>query len=744
MKAQLIFRPTLIAVSVSLAFPLLAFAEDDDLESLLNPNVSEISLKLQQVDKVNPLYRQYYGLNHQGLNGSVDINFVQRSEDGRWLKFQARDLGLSTQEFQAVAEQQGDWALKLGYDQLPHYSPFKVNTAVKGVGSNSLTLPSTPWGVGAGYSEYDLKTERTATSIAASKFISEGLQANFSFKNEDKKGTRMSGSGGNSFSSGGKTYSSQFFTPEPIDATHNQFEASLDYTTKKFQLSGGYYGSFYQNNAGNGLFVGPTSVFGKTPDTTAGTTLTTLSTNMSPLALPPDNHMQQLYLNGGYNWSDATRATFNAAKSIGIQNDSFISAGVIVPGTNASCGASQRCPATVTSRSSLDAKVDTTNLGATITSRVTKELNVLASWSYEDRKDKTPLDNYLIDYSHGGATYTNNPESMKTTRGRLEASYRLPMGYRLTAGYDYDEKKYEGMADEGYRDKMQEDTYRVALRKSMSETVNGSVILSHSNRTGSAWGSTPSSYGDHWIAPVQFSDRQRDKVKLLLDWSPLDNLDLQFAFENAYDDYASRVNDMGLDSGRSSLYTLDVNYQLSDSWRLNSWYSLGNNKIKQNERQNPRSVNAAAENIQSCSGASGTLTCNPWSANLKLRSEGFGAGIQGKITSKLEVGAQYLYSHDRNVYDISVGGVQAGSNANSQVLSGAGVLPDTVYSVSTFRLFGKYPVAKTTVLRLDYIYDRRKMDDYTWSNWRYSDGTTVFVDPVQTTQILGLTIIQSF
>ncbi|MGE5492473.1 MAG: MtrB/PioB family decaheme-associated outer membrane protein [Actinomycetota bacterium] len=765
-----IFKRGMLAVAIAMAFPAGGAWADEDVAELINPNVTEVQPKLLYLDKVNPLYRQYTGMNHQGVNGALDLNFIDRNEAGRWLRIEARDLGLETQEFKAAVEQQGDWAVKLGYDQIPRYAPFKVNSAVQGVGSNNVTLPATPFGVGSVSSVYDLKTERTATSIAASKFILEGLQANFSFKNEDKKGTRMWGSTGNSFSardtgqagSPFRTYSAQFFTPEPINSTHQQFEASLDYYSKKFQVSGGYYGSFYKNNAGNGLFVSPTSIFGRAPDTAAGATLTTLSTNLSPLSLPPDNHAQQFYVSGGYNWTDDTRGTFKASKTFAVQNDDFISASQIVPSsTSAACGPTQVCPATLTSRTNLGGKVETTNLAASLTSRLTKDLNVLASWAYEDRDDKTPIDRYAIDYSHGGAAITNNPQSMKTNRGKFEAGYRLPQNYKVTVGYDYDEREYVGAAEEGFRDKTKEGTFRIDLRKSLSETVNGNIQLAHADRTGSSWGSTPNAFGDHWVAPLQFSDRTRDKAKLMLDWAPLEALNIQFAYETTRDNYDSRKGNLGLDKGGTDLYSIDAAYRFTEDWKATLWYSLGFNNIKQNERQNPRLVdNVTAENLQDCTGAAhvngtppgttyssttaASFTCNPWSANLKLKSEAVGAGVQGKVLGKVNVGAQYLYSRDVNKYNIAVGPVYAGSNANSPVLQGAGILPDTVYSLNTLRLFGSYPLAKATTVRLDYVYDVRKMDNYTWSGWRYSDGTTVFVKPEQTTQLIGLTLIQAF
>ena len=73
-----------------------------------------------------------------------------------------------------------------------------------------------------------------------------------------------------------------------------------------------------------------------------------------------------------------------------------------------------------------------------------------------------------------------------------------------------------------------------------------------------------------------------------------------------------------------------------------------------------------------------------------------------------------------------------------------GVLPDTKYTQNTLRLNGTYPLDKATKVRLDYIYDLRKMDDYTWSNWVFADGTRVYVKPEQTVQVIGLTLTHAF
>ena len=48
------------------------------------------------------------------------------------------------------------------------------------------------------------------------------------------------------------------------------------------------------------------------------------------------------------------------------------------------------------------------------------------------------------------------------------------------------------------------------------------------------------------------------------------------------------------------------------------------------------------------------------------------------------------------------------------------------------RLWGVYEVSNALGVRLDYEYDRRRIDDWTWRGFSYAsavDGTTVLTDP---------------
>ncbi len=754
---KVFFSRSLIAVAVALAFPA-GNAIADEAEALTSPDRSEVSLKVMDLNKVNPLYRLYSGMDRSGLLGSVELDLVRRSEDGVWARVNGRDLGLSgIQQFGASYEKQGDWRIGIGYNEITKYAPYTINTKVGGVGTDALTL-NQDWRSSSGLgAETSLKLERTETSITGSKLLSEAFKFNFSAKMEDKKGAIMSSMIGSTLNGqvAGRNYSTMYFTPQPENFKHNQFEATLDYFTQKMQFTGGYYGSFF-NNANSALNITPgNNSIPTLPCASPGTCVTALplgAQGIPWIALPPDNRAQQLFFSGAYNFTDKTRVSFKWAKERLTQEDSFIQN--YGDTTAASATYTRQNPPGVPyapgiTNNNLGGLVDTTSYFGMLTSKLTKDLDFAASWRFEDRADKTPQRLYLdstanaIEYPNG---VTNSRESHQINRGKFDLSYRLPDGYRVVGGFDYDEKK----TPSAYRESVAEKTVRLELRKSMSETVNGSVKISHGDRTGGTWhllngtpepGATTFSTTTGVAAPLQFADRTRDKARAMVDWAPAEQLSMQFFYEQGKDSYnftpPSGNAQMGMTEGKTQLYGFDLAYRINDDWKAQGYYSYNENKTHQNAVYTPR-INAAD---QPCVGVTVTTTCVPWTADLSLKGSVLGVGVKGRVT-RWELGADYLLSEDTTSYNILFNPLLNG--AGNSVPSGAGLLPDTKYTLNRLKLFGTYTYTKQTRVRLDYIYDVRKMDDYTWANWTYSDGTRVNVDPKQTTQFAGITFIHSF
>lgn len=675
-----VFPLTAVTVAATLlaAVGSAGAAEGDDVTQLTKPE-STVNFGVGAADNDGARFGQYTGMNKSGGYGLLDADIVKRDDTtGTWFRFTGRNLGLDNRELKFEHNRQGDWGYYLDFSQTPRYEPFTVNTAVTGIGSANLTIPVVPT-VGT---PTQLKTQRDAIGFGFSKWLADGFDVQVRFRNEEKDGARVFARG----TTGG--VGNFEFAPEPIHSTTRQFEATLGYTSERLQLSGGYYGTTYDNKNTALNFTGGV----------AG-----LAT-FNPIGLPPDNQSHQLYLSGGYNFTPTTRGTFKAAYTRATQNDAFIT-GVNVPLAPGIGGG-------------LNGRIDTILLQAGITARPMPKLSLLANLRYEDLDDQTPVLLYNT-LATGTSTFNgqNEPRSIKRTSGKLEASYALPMNFRVTGGIDYDQKNRSASPVRivSQRDRTDETSYRVELRRAMSETVTGALAYVHSDRGGSDFSTTllnNGTLGSNLIAPIHLADRRRDKLRLSVNWAPVEPLSLQFMLEDARDSYSARglLGGFGLgpQKGQAQNYSVDASYAFSDAWQATAWASRSDNRMDQTT-----AVGAAAGAI--------------WAAALRNRGNALGIGVQGKPNSRLEIGADLSHSDITDEY-------------RQQAITGAAIasLPDVSTRLTSLKLFGKYALQKNSGVRLDYVYDRFSTNDWTWTTWTYTDGTRLTQNPSQTTNFLGI------
>jgi MtrB/PioB family decaheme-associated outer membrane protein len=358
---------------------------------------------------------------------------------------------------------------------------------------------------------------------------------------------------------------------------------------------------------------------------------------------------------------------------------------------------------------------------------------------YEDREDKSPLALYNIE---GANRFVNGTYSLKKTAGKLEGSYMLPAGVRGTLGLDYEaldrgqfsspeclELATDCVGDSiagitALRAKTQETTWRAELRRSMSETVTGWLIYSHSDREGSSWlkpaalpatGTTPVSddaiFNRTGIFPAMFMDRKRDKVKLMADWSPMERLSVQLTVEDGKDKY-SAPTEKGLSRTGMKLFGVDGSYAVSEQWKVSAYYTY-------------------AEQTLNVAHSTGYI------ASLKDKNNTAGLGIAGTPSPKWQVGADVLYINDRNIYDQTLDA--AASAANIAFLAQSGGLPDVTFRDLRYKLYGKYMLAKASTIRVDLVHDRQQLNEWTWATFAYSDNTTVGLQPKQNVTFASVT-----
>lgn len=719
------FSQTLLALSLLAAFGPL-HAEEDALVQLSKPE-SSISIGLASASgnsQDRTIFGQYNGMRKDSGRLLLDVDVIKRDDaTGTWTILQGRNLGLDNRELGATYWKQGDWKVSAEYNEITRRDPRSINTNLQNAGTTTPSVVSLP--APSTGNQLNLDTQRKGATLSAEKWLAPNLLFEASFKSEDKQGARMFGRGiacgafaalRNACGAAAtpqslltSTNTAFLMLPEPINSTTKQFEAKLNYSGEKFLLSGGYYGSFYSNDNGSlnpalsGNLVNSNGV-AYVPDATLRGFL------QQPIALPPDNQAHQFYLSGNYALAPTTRATFKVTYTHATQDRDFTAAGL--------AGA----PAGL---ANLGGEVNNTLAQFGLTARPMAKLSLLTNLRYEDKQDKTPIALYNLT---GTNLYTNTQFSSKKLTGKAEASYQLPDNYRATLGVDYQQVKRDRPVNttvidglSALREETQEEGYRLELRRSMSETLNAGISYVNSKRDGSNWLSVVPGAGFPTVAdstiysrngsfPMTLEDRQRDKVKITADWTPLAALSLQFLLEDGKDTYTAPTEKGLRDTGMKT-YGVDAAWKLSDAWKLNGYWSLGKQTL----------------HIDHSTG---------YLAELENTNTTFGLGVNGKPSALLEVGADLSLMNDNNRYQ------QAMSNGTA--LAGGG-LPDVKYRQTKLKLFGKYTMEKNADLRVDLVRQRAKLEEWTWGYngipFAYSDNTSVSMQPNQNVTYLGAVYI---
>jgi MtrB/PioB family decaheme-associated outer membrane protein len=728
--------------------------QDEDLAKLTQPE-SYIGAGIGY-QTGNPsdrsIWGQYNGLRQDDVYLLLNFDYNKRDDaTGQWTKIYGYNLGLDTREAGISFEKQGDWKLGLDFNELVHREIYTVNSGMLGYGSTTPTIPANYPAPGAG-TDFNPKTTRMSLGLNGDKWITKALQFQFNVKSEDKEGTRSWGRGydcagyvclgqtGNATSTTRQRWA-VLWIPEDVNSNITQVDARFNFHNDKLFLSGGYYGSFYNNKNGNMRLTVPGSLnnpvppnspfFGSAPLSGAAPGGTSLQNVLQdPMALAPDNQAHQFYLTGTYAFTPKVRGNFKAAYTYATQDVSFASMG-LTDGTEP--------------RGDLGGKLKTMLLQAGLSAHPIPKLTVNANFRYLDRQDRTPLAVYNIENT---TTWTNSPVSYRNGNAKLEASYLFPTNVRGTLGVDYNmidrATPAPGVDVAGLtalRRKTEEWGVRGELRRSISETLIGAVSYGYAERKGgSDWwnlctnaGCTAAGlvYGGTYnnetmqyannnlgAYPYMLADRKESKFRATADWTPTDRLSFQVMYQNQADHY-SPPSSAGLRKSDMNLVSLDSSLALSDKWKVTAYASLGDQKIQTGQNSGYR-------------------------ANIKDTTTAFGLGLTGKPTGRLEVGGKLSYLNDVTKYPFSLYDGNTNAPANNQVDTYGG-LPNVAYRELRFNAYGKYALDKHSEIRADVIHFWAQLHDYNWGYldvpFTYQDNTTLTIDPNQQVTFLGLTYI---
>ncbi|MCK9284226.1 MAG: MtrB/PioB family decaheme-associated outer membrane protein [Rhodocyclaceae bacterium] len=703
------FKLTALAAALATVYGT-ALADDSEMRQLTKPD-SSISVGIGNWSGDRPQQGIYDDMGKSKAYGLVDMSVVKRDDaTGTWMTFSGSNLGLDTREIKAEWLRQGDIGASVQFSRTPRDNPLTFTTGLLGVGTAAQTISGTAGANTLPQREVKLGTTRDMTQLGFYKSFSPALELQVTFKNEKKEGARQWGLG-----------SAAYFLTEPINSTTRQIDVVLNYAGERLQLSGGYYGSWYDN--------ANTFALGTIKGAAAGTTS---SPGTTPLSLPLDNAAHQIYLNGGYSFSPTTRGNFKLSRGTVTQDESL---------PRFAAPSAHFTPAPT----SLDGKINTTLVEAGLTAQPLPKLSLVGNLRYHDVDDKTPLAGYIGSNATLVPTVYNTPHSIKTKAAKLEATYRLPEDFSLIGGVEYKTQDRSaptvGTLYVPFVRDLDESTYRLQLRRSLSETANGSLAYLHSKRDASDYVLTNDAEEDA-INPMHIADRKRDKWRAVFDWAPAEQWSLQFVVEDATDKYSSGSMPQGLKDGTARLYSLDASYAVNDDWQITGWYSRDENKAKELGSREHSNVSASTNELARIQKE----------ANLREVGDSFGLGIKGTAWSKVKLGGDFEWT--RSVTEHAQSAVASGTGAIFPVNNGAtsSALPDITNRLVRLKLFAEFAVHKHADVRFDLVHERWRTDDWSWqfSNGtpfvfgNIADGTTVTADAKQQSTFVSARYIYKF
>jgi MtrB/PioB family decaheme-associated outer membrane protein len=606
-------------------------------------------------------FGQYNGLEDEGgyVLGNVEGHY--RGDDAAYADVTGSQLGLRSRRVEIAGGKQGEYSGYARYDQLPRLETDSARTPFNGRGDDTLTLP-VDW-VAAGDSGdmsaledslrgIEIKQERKRFEAGFSVMPFSRWTFSGRFSHETKEGTKtIGGAIGSNFGAATAT-----ILPEPVDYKTDEVELRASYAARGLQAEVGYYGSFFNDENRSLTWQNP---FADPAD----------ADGFGRLALPPDNRSHQVFGSVGYDLMEHTRLTGNLAFGRMTQDERFL-------------------PFTVNPelqrplpRPSADAEVDTRLVNLKLRSRPLDRLRLGAEYEFNERDNDTPQDLYdyvVADAAAARVARTNLPYGFEQNLFRLDAGYTLPKRTDLSIGYEHD--RLERSFQEA--EKTKENTLWARLKSRPHERIDLRLGYEHADRDYDAYAPVPE------IQPPQnplmrkfyMADRDRNKAtaavtaRLGRAWS------LGVTADYNKDDYSHSA--VGLQDAKDAGVTFDVSFTPGPGLSAHAFYTR--------------------QRIKSTQTGSQSFAAPDWSTKTTDTFNNLGAGLRWMmLADRLEIVADYVYA-------ASEGDIEVTSDR-----AAAAPLPDFETRRHTFSVYGTYRLKEDLDLRLGYLYERYRSDDWT-------------------------------
>jgi MtrB/PioB family decaheme-associated outer membrane protein len=757
------------AALLTLAMVPAAWAVDPEVAELTQPT-NTIQAGAIYVDKDSAKFGEYNGLYKKGTYG--DLNFDVRggagydsTTDATRYRITGNNLGLRTRELSAEYGVQGRYRITFRYDELLRNYSDTYQTPYAGAGTTTLTLPfypaaasrlsantttangaltnwanlqapnaavvaGAPTGAGPGVlipanmRGFPVSTERKKGGLDFGMEITPQWHLVAAATTEHKEGTKLTG-----VAFGGPARGT--LVPEPIDSDTNNFKFGANYVEGTSHLNLLYTGSLYKNNIGLWTVQNPFQ----------GNLLAPAFNDSARLSGAPDNQMHRLSATGGYNFSKTTRLTLGLHHEIMTQDKAFITgfpANWSIPETSA------------------HAKVVQDNINATLTGKPLPNVFALASYKYDNRRNKTPEVDFL--YAGGDAAsapnlFSNEPLNRRQQQLDLSADWSVAPHQNVKGSYQWQEIRRTANSEESpFRvEKTHENTMGIEYRNSMRENLTGRIGYNYSQRRGTEYEENT------LIAPVvaaplpaadpllpgfrQFwmADRNRNKLRSAIDFQATEAITIQTGLDFNNDKYPN--SPFGVQETKSAVFKLDGTYAASDTLSFSAFYTYEDKRSQLNDLTIGRGttatiLDAPANTGGACTGYfaaaghlprdEGTDPCRSWSEVQSDKVHTFGLSFKTAdlMKGKIELAGDLVYSKARTPISVSGGAYFGNGNPAATAAGGfnnvfvaAQSFPDVTSEMIEFRLTGKYNIDNKSSVRVTYMYRRLKSSDWQYDSY---------------------------
>ena len=559
-------------------------------------------------------FGDYRGLEDEGAFLALDGDVHWRAAGGRFLDVYGENVGLDSRKISMRGGQRGRYRLTLGYQEIPKYRGFGAETPFVGVGSGELNLPadwqSAPTTSGftslaGSLGPTELSITRKTTDAGLRWKIHPQWTWEINIEHQKKEGTRPFGGGVFTL------VTSQF--PAPVDFSTGRLDMALSYAGARGNLRFGFDASEFDNHIQSLTWQNPFDSFD--------------GTEVLRASLEPDNSFYQASLSGAMTLSPSIRISGEAAWGHMSQDDPLLPWSI-------NPEFSELPLPRLTADTDID--VGTLILAGKLTARLARNLDLTASLKRDDRDNDTPVDIWVpvvTDFIQRGER-PNRPYSFERDRASLQLRYRPNASVRVQAGMEVED------IERSLQSVMETDETTVFAEASLSpgSQIEIRARLQSSDRDAGPFREVDTlGLAEHpLMRKFHLADRDRDRMKVDVDWYPLPRLTLSLTWSDSEDDYEESV--LGLKSSEVRNAGLDVSWAAGDDWSLFAWIS----------RDEMDSSLSGAEDIAAV----------PWNTHTEdeFLTAGLGANVQ--VSGRLSLRVDFVSSESEG--DILTTDVEGG------------------------------------------------------------------------------------